>query len=337
MSNIIAQVNKLQDIKNKLIQVLQANNVEVSSSDSFYTLVEKAKDAKEYVEVIKEVIVEVGSSEEINKFLARTQEAIVNLDYEGAIGDHCFYDYKSLLTARFDKATSLGVGAFELCTALTSVSLPLATNIGSRAFYGCTALTSVNLPLVTSIGDISFYQCSALTSINLPLLTSIGGSTFYECKNLTSIYMPLVTIIAPYAFEKCEKLTEIVLPSVESISTTAFRYCYLLNTVDLPIIKSIDTYVFTKSCSLKALILRKNVVCTLKNINSFIDCYHYYGKVDSTYNPNGDKDGYIYVPRDLVDSYKTATNWSTLADQFRALEDYTVDGTTTGELDPTKI
>ena len=48
-------------------------------------------------------------------------------------------------------------------------------------------------------------------------------------------------------------------------------------------------------------------------------------------------EGYIYVPRALVDSYKVATNWSSWATQFRALEDYTVDGTTTGELDETKI
>ena len=47
--------------------------------------------------------------------------------------------------------------------------------------------------------------------------------------------------------------------------------------------------------------------------------------------------GYIYVPAALVDSYKVATNWSTYAAQFRALEDYTVDGTTMGELDPNKI
>ena len=39
----------------------------------------------------------------------------------------------------------------------------------------------------------------------------------------------------------------------------------------------------------------------------------------------------------LVDSYKAATNWSTYADQIRALEDYTVDGTTTGALDETKV
>ena len=53
--------------------------------------------------------------------------------------------------------------------------------------------------------------------------------------------------------------------------------------------------------------------------------------------------GYIYVPRALLSDddetkdYRRATNWSTYAAQFRALEDYTVDGTTTGELDKTKI
>ena len=46
---------------------------------------------------------------------------------------------------------------------------------------------------------------------------------------------------------------------------------------------------------------------------------------------------YIYVPRALVEDYKVATNWSAYADQFRALEDYTVDGTISGDLDETKI
>jgi hypothetical protein len=47
--------------------------------------------------------------------------------------------------------------------------------------------------------------------------------------------------------------------------------------------------------------------------------------------------GYIYIPSALIENYKGATDWSNYADQFRALEDYTVDGTITGELDETKI
>ena len=47
--------------------------------------------------------------------------------------------------------------------------------------------------------------------------------------------------------------------------------------------------------------------------------------------------GYIYVPRDEVNTVKAATTWSTYATQIRPLEDYTVDGTTTGALDESKI
>lgn len=40
------------------------------------------------------------------------------------------------------------------------------------------------------------------------------------------------------------------------------------------------------------------------------------------YTPMKSGTGYIYVPAALVDSYKAATNWSTYADQIRAIEDY---------------
>jgi hypothetical protein len=33
-------------------------------------------------------------------------------------------------------------------------------------------------------------------------------------------------------------------------------------------------------------------------------------------------EGYIYVPASMVDSYKSASNWSTYAAQIRAIEDY---------------
>ena len=98
----------------------------------------------------------------------------------------------------------------------------------------------------------------------------------------------------------------------------------------------IDTLAFESCYILTAVILRSEIVCNLVNTAAFLDCYHLLGTVNKTYNPDGLKDGYIYVPASLVDSYKTATNWTTFADQFRALEDYTVDGTITGELDPAK-
>lgn len=61
---------------------------------------------------------------------------------------------------------------------------------------------------------------------------------------------------------------------------------------------------------------------TLGNSYSLYNCYHFHGTVNANYNPNGLKDGFIYVPRKFVESYKVATNWSAFASQFRAIEDY---------------
>ena len=131
-------------------------------------------------------------------------------------------------------------------------------------------------------------------------------------------------------------ITEITI-GCETIGHSAFRGSSDLTKVDFPAATVIQVQVFAYCYSLTTIILRNTTLCRLANVNAFQNCYHFYGTADATYNPNGLKDGYIYVPASLVDSYKTATNWSTFATQFRALEDYTVDGTITGELDPTKI
>jgi hypothetical protein len=190
-------------------------------------------------------------------------------------------------------ATSVGSNAFQSCSALTSVNLPVATSVGGYAFNNCLALTSVDLPLATSVGNGAFQHCQALTSVNLPVATSIDGYAFSNCPALTSVDLPLATSVGVYTFRECNVLTSVI--------------------------------------------LRSSTVCSLLNKNAFNNCYHILGTVNSTYNPNGDKDGYIYVPSALIEDYKVATNWSNFATQFRALEDYTVDGTITGELDESKI
>ena len=48
--------------------------------------------------------------------------------------------------------------------------------------------------------------------------------------------------------------------------------------------------------------------------NAFKNCFHFTGTTNATYNPQGLKDGRIYVPDDKVDALKKATNWSVYAD-----------------------
>ena len=209
---------------------------------------------------------------------------------------------------------------------LTKINDDTITSVRSYAFYSCSSLTSVNFPLVTSIEHNTFYSCSSLTSVNFPLVTSIGGRAFNSCRSLTSINFPLVTSIGEYAFSSCRSLTSINFPLVTSIGEYVFSSCTSLKSADFSLITSIDSSAFSQCSELTSLIIRKtNTICRLI----------YQSALNGT--PIASGTGYIYVPSALIEDYKTATNWSTYAAQFRALEDYTVDGTTTGELDPTKI
>lgn len=120
-----------------------------------------------------------------------------------------------------------------------------------------------------------------------------------------------------------DSITEIY-SEVKNVRQYAFYGCSQLTSADFPLATSIGSSTFSSCSQLTALILRSEKQCTLSNANAF----------NSTPIKSGT--GYIYVPSALIDSYKSATNWSTYAAQFRALEDYTVDGTITGALDPEK-
>lgn len=206
-----------------------------------------------------------------------------------------------------------------------------ATKIGDYALAGCASLTEVNFPKATSTGKNSFAYCNSLTSVDFPSLTSIGNQSFFNCAALVSVNFPNVTTLSGQSVSYCDKLTKMVLPKVTRVAQNAFTYNRGLKIIDLPSATNIVTGAFGNCTVLTALVLRSATLCTLGNTAAFTNCYHLLGTTNATYNPNGDKDCYIYVPRALVDTYKSNSVWSTYASQFRALEDYTVDGTITGE------
>lgn len=67
---------------------------------------------------------------------------------------------------------------------------------------------------------------------------------------------------------------------------------------------------FNGCSSLRALIIHGTEVFPMLNTNMF----------SST--PIASGTGYVYVPDDLVESYKSATNWSTYADQIKPISEY---------------
>lgn len=83
-----------------------------------------------------------------------------------------------------------------------------------------------------------------------------------------------------------------------------------VTSLDLSTVTTIGSYAFNGCSALATLILRSDTVCTLTATNAFAS------------TPIASGTGYVYVPAALVDEYKAATNWSTYADQIRAIEDY---------------
>lgn len=143
-------------------------------------------------------------------------------------------------------------------------------------------------------------------------ITKIGGYAFARHSGLTKIDIPNVEAIEQYGFNYCTGLTEIELPKVKTIASQAFNSCGKLTRVDAPMLEKIEAYSFTAS-KLTTLIIRQNSnVCTLTSTSA----------IKSTPIESGT--GYIYVPDELVDSYKAASNWSAFATQIKPISELEV-------------
>lgn len=135
--------------------------------------------------------------------------------------------------------TTIGRGAFALCTELRSITLPKGLqSIDFGAFTHCIALQNITLPSsVTTLGDFAFYWCYDLQSIVLSeSLSNIGESAFYYCNALRSITIPSsVTTIGDYAFNHCGNLKELHLGSgLKSIGYATFAECKALESIIIP-------------------------------------------------------------------------------------------------------
>lgn len=180
---------------------------------------------------------------------------------------------------------------------------------------------------VTNVRANALRTSNNLVTVNFPKATIAGAACLYQCGKLKSVNMPKLQEVPTEAFGSCKVLANVHIPEATSILSSAFSADFALAKIDLPKVTTIDSNVFQNCSKLKILILRHSGgIVTLKNKNALYATLIYRKTT-----------GYIYVPAALVEDYKVDTNWSTFATQFRALEDYTVDGTITGEFDESKI
>ena len=179
-----------------------------------------------------------------------------------------------------------------------------------------------------------FYKAESLTDEQLASNLKYDYTTgvtnmqnmFDYCSNLTTI-PPLNTSkvgIMSYMFNNCSNL--ITIPPLDTSKVESmpyiFNHCHSLEKIDITKLVRNTSNVANSCYSLKIFIIRTmDTIPTLKT-NAFTNCYHFYGTVNATYNPDGLKDGAIYVPDDKVETLKTETNWSVFADIIKPLSTY---------------
>jgi hypothetical protein len=185
------------------------------------------------------------------------------------------------------------------------------TTVGKYAFYKCTALETVDLPNVTMVSQNAFTNCNVLVNVNLTNAEKIYSSAFEGCSSLIDIATPKVSNIDANVFKNCTSLKCVSFPLLKALSASVFNGCAALETADFHQLTSINTSVFYGCANLTKLILRNaDSAVTLADTSSFTRTAIESGA------------GHIYVPKALLPQYTSATNWSTYANQFRAIEDY---------------
>lgn len=167
---------------------------------------------------------------------------------------------------------------------VTEKTIPIGVNrIRDYCFEYRQNLTSIIIPDgVTTIGAYAFYRCSQLQSVNIPnTVQKISREAFYYCSKLENIELPEGLTIIDVGLLSYTKIKNFVMPStIQTINGTAFYYCSELEVLDMTLL---------------------NAVPTLSRTDTF----------------TGTPSSCVFkVKSSLLESFKTAENWSYYADRF---------------------
>lgn len=140
-------------------------------------------------------------------------------------------------------------------------------------------------------------------------ITHIGARCFNECSVKNVEFPNSITFIGEYAFYETTNIKKLILyENYIEVKRYTFNNIYGVLQLEFYNIKNINYSSFANLSSCQKIIIRTNEVCVLGNVNAF-----WYG-----INNNSCM---FYVPDSLVESYKTATNWSTYANKIKPLSE----------------
>ena len=224
------------------------------------------------------------------QLLERTP-TVINTNAQTNIPDYAFYHYTTLTEVNMPGVVRVGKEAFRGSDNLSIVILPNAQVVTPGYFHP-------TYPVLDHPEYNALYECPNLTTLILPSLKYVEEQQFSNRSKLKTVDVKSASSIGYYAFGSCPELENIQLTNALAIDSSAFAYCKKLTSINLPKTKRIGASAFNSCTSLIEIILGNDTVCTLVNTNAL--------PASSTQNIT------IYVPQELIEDYKIATNWSTL-------------------------
>jgi hypothetical protein len=164
---------------------------------------------------------------------------------------------------------------------------------------------------VTTLRAYAFNACKSLVNIDLNNVSTIGIGVFQDCSNLELSNIPdTITSLSQACFRNCSKITVSSIPNAaKALNIQAFQGC---RSITKMVLHDAVTSIWRLSLSgtqIQTLVLLSPFVITLDNTSAF----------DAT--PISKGTGYIYVPDDLVEEYKVATNWVIYAEQIKPISE----------------
>jgi len=254
-----------------------------------------------------------------------------------SVGSSAFYRCR-IQSLQMPSCQIVDRNAFEECTHLGTIDLPECSRIGYSAFFNCSMLTTVSaikwMGERAVNGDTNvFANCANLKEVCVGSLSGVPAGAFASNRALESFSTSTATVIFSSAFESDTRLNLISFPECTRIHTNAFRGCISLSSVIFPKASELYANVFSECINMKSAEFpnlnyisnsafrgcvnltavtvgtERSSVCQMKSSDAF-----------SGVSPNVS----IFVPDSLVDSYKTATNWTYYSSRIAGVTQFSV-------------
>lgn len=193
---------------------------------------------------------------------------------------------------------------------VTSVSDENATSVRNSCFNSCKKIQEVYLPNVTTIGSSAFRSCEMLSKINIQNVETLDYSALAGCYRITELYLPKAITIDQSACNGISGLKKVTLGNVRKIGRNAFDGNINCEEIDISLNDNVDgiyNNAFYRNEKLSKLTIRGAALIELEGPSALAGSAIAYGR------------GKIYVDPSMVETYKTATNWSNYASAIEAI------------------